>query len=584
MEWWNFSNTNFLIFFIGMIVLLLALIGLIVTVILESNSYVYLKSNIKKECNTTRIFVVDLNTQSASFFDKSSIRQKHKVTLEAFYGRYSPKDVTRIKSWFYKLNNGDTAVDEFLEADIWIHRHTDKFFSVLRVLKVNPVNGKIFLESHIMRYISPKSSPVSKVKGLPCGVVTLPQMEKLLENQKRAVGYSYCIRFFYGEDLESLGDKINQLMALILKDSVYEFIYEHNKPRQIVEGRSNELLMFDLLTEKKEDAFYLTSKLENSINRAIDINGLKDKLNFAIGIVSNQQFYHDPKTTINTARNACIYAQQNKFQHYFFNRSADMPVVDTTRFNSEISRLINSNSLHYLYRPVFDCVEQRVIGYFVFVQAYDSPFNGYYEMSRYALKVNRNKDLFAHVSKDVINAFANQVSSKSKMFITCAYCDTHYVKDILSQIPASSNVKIVLQFLERDFLGEAIASDSINSLLGGIKSSNVELALLLSDDDLLLDQSTYRLFDYFVIDVSAFGELKRSRHSQLSIHTLVEQLLKFRKPIIANEIDSNQSIELIIQSGITILSSETISPSHSLFLPIMRKKADKLIQLAEKYK
>ena len=79
------------------------------------------------------------------------------------------------------------------------------------------------------------------------------------------------------------------------------------------------------------------------------------------------------------------------------------------------------------------------------------------------------------------------------------------------------------------------------------------------------------------------GEIKVNNRSRLSIHTLIEQLLKYKKPIIATDLESWQSIELIIKSGVSIISTEVVSPSNDMLLPIDKKKMDRLVDLDDKY-
>jgi hypothetical protein len=79
------------------------------------------------------------------------------------------------------------------------------------------------------------------------------------------------------------------------------------------------------------------------------------------------------------------------------------------------------------------------------------------------------------------------------------------------------------------------------------------------------------------------GEIKKSSRSRLSIRTLVEQLLKYHKPIIATDLSSWQSIELIIKSGIYIISSEIISNSSEMLLPLDKRKSERINNLYNKY-
>ena len=44
------------------------------------------------------------------------------------------------------------------------------------------------------------------------------------------------------------------------------------------------------------------------------------------------------------------------------------------------------------------------------------------------------------------------------------------------------------------------------------------------------------------------------------------------------------AIELIIKSGVDIVSSETISPSNDMLLPLEKKKEEKLITMDDSYR
>ena len=67
------------------------------------------------------------------------------------------------------------------------------------------------------------------------------------------------------------------------------------------------------------------------------------------------------------------------------------------------------------------------------------------------------------------------------------------------------------------------------------------------------------------------------------MYSLIEALLRYNRPIIASDLESWQSVELIIESGITYISTDVISPSNDMLLPIEKKKLEKVIQMTNKY-
>ena len=138
-------------------------------------------------------------------------------------------------------------------------------------------------------------------------------------------------------------------------------------------------------------------------------------------------------------------------------------------------------------------------------------------------------------------------------------------------------------FYEQEINENASNLQLLNDKLKALHSNKFELAMLMKDKNLLLDPSTYTNFDYFVVGASMIGEIKKNAITRLSIHSLVEQLLKYKKPILATDLEGWQSIELIVKSGITIVSSEAISPSNDMLLPVEKKKMDKLVAFKDSY-
>ena len=103
------------------------------------------------------------------------------------------------------------------------------------------------------------------------------------------------------------------------------------------------------------------------------------------------------------------------------------------------------------------------------------------------------------------------------------------------------------------------------------------------DQNLLLDPEIYSNFDYFTADNKLLKEIRKSKFTRLSIHTLVEQLLKYKKPIIASDVEGWQALELIVNSGIEYISSETISPSSPFILPLDKRKVERLTSISKNY-
>ena len=206
------------------------------------------------------------------------------------------------------------------------------------------------------------------------------------------------------------------------------------------------------------------------------------------------------------------------------------------------------------------------------------------EMSKYSAKVHRNKEFFAFVSKNVISMYASEKhSDTAKLFMPVSLSDISFMHETIVQIPQLKNCPLVLVFEERDFSEEEVDTASLRHLFESIKRENISLGLLLHDQNLLLDPEIYSNFDYFMVDNKMIKEIRKSKFTRLSIHTLVEQLLKYKKPIIASDVEGWQALELIVNSGIEYISSETISPSSPFILPLDKRKVERLTSISKNY-
>lgn len=408
-------------------------------------------------------------------------------------------------------------------------------------------------------------------------------MEELVTKDKSTKGFTFAIRFFYKRQFVLTNDKIERYTMMTMKNAIYPFASNYKFPRQIIDDGNNELLLFDLRIDSQEEALRLANSIAHSIKKTIGVNGFENQVSFSIGVLENSLFYQDFESMVSKAQEACINGQHSNQEILVFKKEAN-PFGEINKYKQEVEKLLKPNALRYLFRPVIDSHRKRVIGYFEYVKTYDSPFSTYGEMSKYASRYNKNKQLFATVAKYVIPKFSSEAQERGwRLFLKVSFLDFDYIPSVLEQIPEANNIKLVLVVDEQEINENASNLDSLNHSLSVLRKEKLELAMLMKDKNLLLDSSVYENFDYFIAGSMMIGEIKVNNRSRLSIHTLIEQLLKYKKPIIATDLESWQSIELIVKSGISIVSTEVISPSNDMLLPIDKKKMDRLVDLDNKY-
>ena len=583
MRWFDFSNTPFVIFTVLMLVVLSFLTGLIITLVMSyGRDYRYLE-RLKTESTTLRIFVVDVKNNSVIYFNRSDLKNKHKIDLATFYSHFHANDVDKIKNWIFSICTDYKNADKYLEADVLVNHGRTTYFSLLKLLKYDPNEGLIHLESFVLKYITPNNVPNKKKKSILTGVVKRSTMESLIVKEKSLKGFTYAIRFYYIRQKVLSNDKIERYMIMTLKNVIYPYSSNPRVSRQIIDTGDNELLLFDLRIASRDEAMVLATTIAHSIKKCIGVNGFTDSINFSIGVVENAQYYQDLDSMILKAQEACMSAQHHGQEILLYQKQA-APLVEINRYREEVENLMQPNSLRYLFRPIFDVTKRCTIGYFEYVKAYNTPFTSFAEMSKYASKVDMSKEFFAMIARYVIPKFASEKQEDYwRLFMLVSLQDIDHMSEILNQIPQSHEIHLVLVFNEQEINENSSDLEILNNSLKSLRSDGFELAMLMKDKNLLLDSSVYYNFDYFVAGSMMIGEIRKNNRIRLSIHSLIESLLKYHRPIIATDLEGWQAIELIIKSGVSIVSSETISSSNDMLLPLDKKKIDKLIAMDDSY-
>ena len=580
MEWFNFNNTPFKSLFIVTMTIICFATFLILTYIFSSRRDQKYDRRIKAESTTLRIYIIDVKNNKVTYFNRSDLQSKKEIDMTTFYSHFHINDVDKIKSWVFSICTDYKNADNYLEADVVINHGRSTYFSLLKLQKYDPNEGVIHLESFILKYITPNNSTSKKKKKSPfTGVVKRSTMESLILKEKSLKGFTFAIRFYYIRQKFLSNDKIERYMIVTLKNVVYPYASNPRVSRQIIDGGENELLLFDLRIASRDEAMVLATSMAHNIKKCIGVNGFSDSINFSIGVVENAQYYQDFDSMVVKAQEACMSAQHNGQEILLYQKQA-APLIEINRYREEVENLMKPNSLRYLFRPIFDVGRRKTIGYFEYIKAYDSPFASFAEMSKYAAKVDMSKEFFAMIARYVIPKFASEKQSDDlRLFMLVSLQDIEHMFEILSQIPQSKLIHLVLVFNEQEINENASNLELLNDSLKKLRSGHFELAMLMKDKNLLLDPSVYYNFDYFVAGSMMIGEIKKNNRVRLSIHSLIESLLKYHRPIIATDLEGWQAIELIIKSGVSIVSSETISSSNDMLLPLEKKKIEKLITM-----
>ena len=163
-----------------------------------------------------------------------------------------------------------------------------------------------------------------------------------------------------------------------------------------------------------------------------------------------------------------------------------------------------------------------------------------------------------------------------------SYNEIAFVTRTLSHINGIKETKIVICISEQDFIDlPSMSTESVIAMVTNLRSNGYAAALRLKDkSELTLLPKIYESFDYFIIDSAA--QLSNRSMNRLPIfQNLIENLLKFNKILVADNMISWDAVELLVRLGVEIVSSEVISPSDENVLPISKKNILKLEKMSD---
>ena len=153
-----------------------------------------------------------------------------------------------------------------------------------------------------------------------------------------------------------------------------------------------------------------------------------------------------------------------------------------------------------------------------------------------------------------------------------------YTSTIFSHIGNINEANLVLTFLNNEFI-DSDDDDYYVTLIKSLKEKGYECGLKVSLNDYTLKEGIYNLFDMFFFDLHGIKNFKQNTREFLSIHSLLEKFLKYKKPLILINCPSWNSIELLAKSGITYFSSDVITPKSPMLLPLDKKATKKLLNM-----
>lgn len=557
---------------LGLVLLLIAVIAIFYGV--EKRNQFY-RQALDEQSNSVRVFVLKMEQDEVSYFNVTALQNVHHCTIMEFYQKFPISEQQKVINWINAIVDPTTEAPDYLETDIHENRTRRQYFSMLQVESVDYEKKIIHLQSYLLKYMAPfKEGQEVNSHGLS----TMKQVSEALASNGTKRGVTLVFRFVY----KRIADKDKEIQPLVFnqfKNALFPFL---QGKRFLLQISGNELAFIDLRCDEKAKGIYLVRSCLNAINRYLSLNGLSSSIDVRAGAVEHRYFQKEPDLIVENAHRLAVEAFADRGAVLWYERGhKTFNATDDNSYRTEVERIINEKKLRYKFRPILRVSPGEVMGYLSKAEPVETYFDSMEDLKDYALRTEDDRALFNTVAKETIQRFVSMRPNEEQcLFYPVRLEERAYMLVAFARIATARQAHLVLVFNEGDLATrlDRMDEDGIISDMRAIKAKGYEVALSLNASQLQLPSKLYPAFDYFICSFAFENESGEGSSTRLRshLHTLVEKLLKYEKPIIASDFEGWPAVELMVGSGLEYISSDAIAPYDVMMNPINPKTAKRV--------
>ncbi len=323
----------------------------------------------------------------------------------------------------------------------------------------------------------------------------------------------------------------------------------------------------------------MLNNINNSINKTFEFCGYDDSFDFYIvgGLVS--ELPHDTNKMyeeLNDLFKNSLSSQSN-IGIYEINKDDDEgmgyknEVISIYRNKNITSTFMNVIKLNPLYNQL-----PSNYGYIAEFNIDSKKFKNFDELVEASEIYGKVKSVYAAAIQNSLEIYLAQRESYFSKFIF------NIKKEFISEVIPSINkmekvdqAHIVFLVDMNELLDEKNDSKKLD-LFKNIHTKGFEIAALIKSSDTLVDATICKEVDAFFIESNLKFGVKADSRDFMKIHSLLDRLVGFKKPLIIYDSNSFTEVELFFKAGIYHFSSTILSKASATILPLDKKVVRKL--------
>ncbi len=523
-----------------------------------------------------RIYTIDLGTNKVSYFDKTNPKELKSSDIEYFLKQYAADDYYRVSNWLQNLLDVKKQTSWHLEARAMIKKTKKTHFSVLEVTKVDVAMRVIHLNSYLLRYLTPKKGRYQKQHH---NVINLQEANTRLQKASSNRGATYMIRFYYKKYSGNTSYFISAVFLKKLKDKITTFL---TMGLYLVEQEAAEIILLETKNISTNEHKQIAHSIAHTIERNLEVSGLKDEVAFTIGVVENRFFPHNFEELLHHARMMADRAEKEAMLVAIYDQNTSYNELSAKAVDLEVVDIIKSRKYEIKFRPILDLKTYDVFAYYSDI-AINSPLKiSRPELYRLAQESEACKELLSNMVRQMLQTFTEGRSNNEvALFFPVSVYERTFITKSLAMMKKTKDSNVVLVFDENEINDWDANLGVISQMLISFKDKGLQTAISFSDMHLLLDNEIYAMFDYYILDKRMTADIVENDRQRINVHTLVETLHKFNHPIIAIDMSEFAGVEIMANYEANGISADSIAPYNLKIINVETKIINRIRQFEE---
>lgn len=555
------------------VVAIITFVVIIVAISLNNYDNKSVRRKFEISANTTRIIRIDYKTKMVRYFNKSDMQKQIVCTLEDFLLHFAYEERVRIEKWIDELFTSKKSVNDYLEADVIFEKEKRNYYSFLQVQKIDKKKKILHLESYVLKYLDVKNSG-DKRKISNISVTNIEQMLTIEKVKSKNKGSFLFVSFRNIKIQDEDDDKVDSLFFMSIKNIIAPFLA--NNCTFADYSQSSFTIYYPGINSRK-NLLRLMHSISKSIAKYLKINSCSETYTYAITATLINEDNCTYKQLVRNTKSILLTAMEHPDHVMIYDDNIISTNEIQSSYENEFSNLISKKDFKILYQPVINIKTGTILAYTSMIKCNNTIFSNIQELKEYAFKVGKLKDLFSMFNKKILGRFNNENISNVKLIYHVSVLEREYIAKSLSHFAGADSEKIILAFSETEIVEWLNEEDDVINSFKNLKEHGYNIALFIDKKELLLTNALMKLFDFFILDSELVNACRKGGRSILIMHTLIDSLKGYSDKIIAYGLDTINAMYLIYKMGIKYMSSNLISQSDEMILPLEKKKTNKVI-------